>query len=203
MNFVKLPMRRFYYTSIVLILLLMLPLFALSGCNAEQKVAESYHGQLKSLLIRKTLKVRPKVSERDVNLIEVEKGAAGVLFGESMDDVIAIWGKPCGIHISGHQVVWDLTIGACRFGFVDNRLVSISIHSATLKKAYLENGISFTSSYDQVKSAFGEPIEATYSNLKYVTENGYIIKFHFVPDALSKGKRKLISITIYHPDSGE
>lgn len=195
-------MKRFYYTPIIFILLVMLPLFAISG-DIEQKIAESYYGRLKSLLSRKTLNVRPKASERDVSLIEPEKGAAGVLFGDSMDDVIAIWGKPCGIFIDGIRPVWELFIGACRFGFVDNRLVSISVHSATLEKAYMENGISFTSSYDEVKSAIGEPMEATYSDLKFITENGYIIKFHFVPDALSEGKRELISIAIYHPDSGE
>ncbi len=209
MYFRGLPMKHFYYIPIVLILLVMVPLFAFSGrntpvsCNAEQKTAESYYGQLKSLLSRKTLKVRPKASKRDVNLIEGEKGAAGVLFGASMDDVIAIWGKPCGIFINGNIVIWDLSIGACRFGFVDNRLVSISIHSATLKKAYLKSGINFTSSYDEVKSAFGEQMEATYSNRAFATENGYIIRFHFVPDASSKGKRKLICIAIYHPDSGK
>ena len=209
MHFRGLPMKRFYYTPIVLILLVMLPLFAFSGrstpasCDAEQKKAESYYEQLKSLLTRKTLKVRPKASKRDVNLIETEKGAAGVLFGASMDDVIAIWGKPCGISISGYREVWNLSIGACRFGFIDNKLVSISVHSATLEKAYLKNGISFTSSYDEVKSAFGEQMEATYSNLKFATENGYVIRFHFVPDASSKGKRKLICIAVHHPDSGK
>lgn len=209
MHFRGLPMKHFYYIPIVLILLVMVPLFAFSGrntpvsCNAEQKIAQSYYEQLKSLLTRKALKVRPKASKRDVNLIEAEKGAAGVLFGESMDDVIAVWGKPCGIFINGNMVVWDLSIGACRFGFVDNRLVSISVHSATLKKAYLKNGISFTSSYDEVKSAFGEQMEATYSHLEFATENGYTIRLHFVPDASSKGERKLICIAVYHPDSGK
>lgn len=209
MHFRGLPMKRFYYTPIVLILLVMLPLLAFSGrstpalCDAKQKTAESYYEQLKSLLTRKTLNIRPKASERDVNLIEAEKGAAGVLFGASMDDVIAIWGKPCGISIYANVGSWDLSIGACRFGFVDNKLVSISVHSATLKKAYLKNGISFTSSYDEVKSAFGEQMEATYSNLEFAAESGYVIKFHFVPDASSKGKRKLICITVHHPDSGK
>jgi len=185
----------------ILVLLVLIPLIAFSG--TEQKTSGSYYEQLKSLLTRKTLKVRPNASDRDVNLIEVEKGAAGVLFGASMDDVVAIWGKPCGIDTSRSRDIWALYIGACRFGFIDNRLVSVSIHSATLKKAHLQNGISFKSSYNDVKSAFGEPIEATDYNLKFLTKNGYIVKFHFVADRSSMGKRKLISITVYHPDSGE
>lgn len=76
MHFGELPMKRFYYTPIFLILLVMLPLFAFSGCNAEKKIAESYMAE--SLLSRKNLKVRPKASKRDVNLIEDEKGAANL-----------------------------------------------------------------------------------------------------------------------------
>ena len=211
-------MKRELYTPIVVLVVVLLSLIRFSGCSAPaQKQAETnhglskslqdqpetYYGKLKSLLTRKTLHVRPRATERDVNLIEIEKGAAGVCFGASMDDVVAIWGKPCGFQIDGFRDVWDLSIGACRFGFIDNHLVIISIHSATLKDAHLKNGISFGSSYDEVKSAYGEPLEATNFDLKYSTENGYFVKFHFVADNSSLGKRKLINISIYHPDSGE
>ena len=194
-------MKRQLYNPMILVLLVLIPLIAFSG--TEQKTSESYYEQLKSLLTRKTLKVRPNASKRDVNLIEVEKGAAGVLFGASMDDVVAIWGKPSGLLIHGSRDIWTLYIGACRFGFIDNQLVSVSIHSATLKEAHIGNGIRFKSSYNDVKSAFGKPIEMTDYNLKFATKNGYIIRFYFVADRYSMGKRKLISITVYHPDSGE
>jgi hypothetical protein len=194
-------MKRKLYNRIVLILLVLLPLIALSG--TEEKTSDSFYGQLTSLLTRQTLKLRPKASERDVNLIEVEKGAAGVVFGASMDDVVAIWGKPSGLHIQGRRDIWDLYIGACRFGFIENELVSIGIHSVTIDKAHFENGIGFKSSFDDVLSAFGKPIEATDYNLKFVNETGYVMKFHFVADTSSLGKRKLINITMYHPDSGK
>jgi hypothetical protein len=193
-------MQRKLYNPMILVLLVLIPLIAFSG--TEQKATESYYEQLKSLLTRQTLKVRPKTSERDVNLIEVEKGAAGVLFGASMDDVVAIWGKPCGINTSGSRDIWSLYIGACKFGFIDNELVLISIHSATRKEAHFENGIGFKSSFDDVMSAFGKPIEATDYILKFVKENGYVIKFQFVADTSSLGKRKLIGITLNHSDSG-
>jgi hypothetical protein len=211
-------MKRELYTPIIVFPVILLSLIVLSGCSAPaQKQAETnhglskslqdrpetYYGKLKSLLTRKTLHVRPKAAERDVNLIEIEKGAAGVCFGASMDDVLAVWGKPCGFHIDGFRDVWDLSIGACRFGFIDNQLVAISIHSATLKDAYLKNGIGFGSSYDEVKSVYGEPLEATNFNLEYSTANGYLVTFHFVADNSSLGKRKLINISIYHPDSGK
>jgi len=169
--------------------------------DTEQKPSESYYEQLKSLITRQTLKVRPKTSEQDVNLIEIEKGAAGVRFGATMDDVVAVWGKPCGINTNGIGGVWDLDIGACRFGFLDNRLVTIDIHSAMLENAYLENGVTFESSYDDVMAAFGEPLEASDYTPEFETEKGYVFSFHFIPDKSSEGKR-LIAIGIYHPDSG-
>ncbi|OHB82988.1 MAG: hypothetical protein A2Z38_03555 [Planctomycetes bacterium RBG_19FT_COMBO_48_8] len=194
-------MKRKLYNPMILVLLVFVPLIAFSG--TEQKASESYYEQLKSLLTRKTLKVRPNASKRDVNLIETEKGAAGVLFGASMDDIVAIWGKPCGIDTNRSRNIWSLSVGACRFGFIENELVSVSIHSATLEKAPFETGINFKSSFDDVMSAFGKPIQATDYSLKFVTKNGYIIRFHFVADTSSIGKRKLITIKISHPDSGE
>ena len=76
-------MKRKLYNPMILVLLVLLPLVAFSGTG--QKASESYYGQLQSLLSRQSLKVRPKASERDVNLVEVEKGAAGVLLGASLD----------------------------------------------------------------------------------------------------------------------
>jgi len=194
-------MKRKLYNPMILVLLVLIPLIAFSG--TEQKASESYYEQLKSLLTRKTLKVRPNASKRDVNLIDTEKGAAGVLFGASMDDIVAIWGKPCGIDTNRSRNIWSLSVGACRFGFIENELVSVSIHSATLEKAHFENGINFESSFDDVMSAFGKPIQATDYSLKFATQNGYIIKFQFVADTSALGKRKLIGITVYHPNSGQ
>lgn len=189
-------------TLIGVVLLLLLCLVPFS--DAEQTASESYHARLKSLVTgRHVLRVGPKASDRDVNLIEIEKGAAGVLFGASMDDVVAIWGKPNSIMIDGIRPVWDLGIGACKFGFVGNHLVTISVHSATLEKAHLVNGLSFKSSYDEVKSAFGEPIEAKDLHLEFRTENDYLIHFQFVADLSVLGTRRLIDIEICHPDSGE
>ncbi|HNY78978.1 MAG: hypothetical protein RBS72_15470 [Sedimentisphaerales bacterium] len=195
-------MKRKLQVPIVVVLFLLVCLIPFSG--AGQTASESYYAQLKSLVTgRHILRVRPNASAQDVSLIEVEKGAAGVLFGATMDDVIAIWGKPNSLMIDGIGPVWDLGIGACRFGFVNNRLVTISVHSATIEKAYLPNGLSFESSYEEVESAFGEPIEAADLSLEFATENGYLVRFHFVPDLHALGKRKLINIEICHPDSGE
>jgi len=146
------------------------------------------------------LKVRPKLQGRDINLIDPEEGAGGVRFGDSIDTVVGVWGKPSGIRISGYSPLWRLRIGACTFSFVNNKLVAISISSATLKDARLESGVTFQSSYDEVKKTVGEPTEETYSTLTFERDNEYVLRFQFMGDSLQGGKRKLIAIEVRHPD---
>jgi len=192
-------MKRTLQTTIMVMLLLPLITF----CGAEQTASESYYDRLKSLVTPGPgFRIRPNATERDVNLIEIEKGAAGVVFGASMDDVVAVWGKPNGIWIDSLVQIWTLQVGACRFGFLDNRLTTIAVSSATIEKAHLANGIGFESSYDEVKSAFGEPVEATDSQLSFATGSGYTIEFQFVRDRLASNKPRLILIEISCPHSG-
>ena len=165
--------------------------------------AGSYYEQLNSLLSRKKLKVYPKTSDRDINRIEVEKGGAGVLYGSTTDDVIAIWGKPSGFLINDIRDSWDMYIGACRFGFVENSLVYISIHNVTVPDAKFDNGISFESSIEDVLDAFGEPSKASDYFYTFRNDNGFVIKFHFTPDSKNKDIEKLIAVSIYHPDAGK
>lgn len=164
---------------------------------------DSYFERLDSLLSRKNLRVRPKVSEVEVDLIDFEKGAAGVAYGSTVDDVVAVWGNPSGFLIREIKDDWDMYIGACRFGFIGNELVYISIHNATLPNAYFENGISFKSSMEDVLSVFGEPDKSSGFLYTFRTEKGYAIKFHFIPDSKKKGSEKLIGIAIYHPEAGK
>ncbi len=162
----------------------------------------SYYGQLKSLLSRSNPYILPKASEQDIDLIETKKGAAGVLLGATMDDVVAVWGNPSGLMINEVMDIWFLNIGACKFGFVDNSLVSISIHSVTLPTAHFKNGISFKSSINDLLAAFGEPIKSMNHKYTFVNEDGYVTEFQFFPDPQIKGEERLSTITIYHPDIG-
>ena len=179
-------------------------LFAVPALGASRKQEEpsapSYHETLKLLLAPAKLKVRLKSQGRDINLIDPEKGAGGMRFGDSIDTVIGVWGKPSGIRITGQSPLWRLRMGACTFGFVNNKLVAISIHSATLKDARLEMGVTFQSSYDEVKRTVGEPTKETYTNLTFERDNGYVLRFQFMADSLQAGKRKLIAIEVRHPD---
>ncbi len=196
--------------------ILIIPLVLLvSGCthlsnqNADAHPANttveanSYFAHLSSLLSRNNLSVLPKNPDQDVNLIEVEKGAAGVSFGTTVDDVVAVWGNPSGFMIRDIRDDWDMYIGACRFGFLGNELVYVSIHRVTIPDAYFANGINFKSSIEDVLSAFGKPIKATDYNYIFRDGNGYVTKFHFMPDSKNKGTEQLIAIAVSHPDAGK
>lgn len=190
-----------FQTLIVLIALCWLSLIALSG--AKQTPSESYYERLKSLVAQpRDFPIRPNATGRDVNVIEVEKGAAGVVFGASMDDVIAVWGKPSVVMIDGIREAWYLGIGTCLFGFTDDRLTSIRVHPLTLEKAHLANGIGFGSSRDEVESAFSGLIKLTDSRYRFVTEDGYTIDFRFSSDESASDQGTLDAIEISSPDSG-
>ena len=55
---------------------------------------EGYYAQVQSMLSKRHLKVYPKDPDKDVNLVTIEKGAAGLHFGASMDDLVELWGNP-------------------------------------------------------------------------------------------------------------
>lgn len=193
-------MRHQFQIPFTTILLVLLPLIAFSG--AKQTPSESYYERLKSLVSPfPNYPIHPNATGRDVNVIEVEKGAAGVVFGASIDDVVAVWGKPESIMVNKFDRGWFLGIGGCEFGFVDNRLTAITVSRITVETAHLANGLTFDSSYDEVKSAFGEPVEATDLVLSFVTENGYTTEFCFYVSPV-RNKRELIAINISSPDSG-
>jgi hypothetical protein len=168
----------------------------------------SYYETLRSLVGPKQLEVQPKPDGRDYNLIRPEKGAAGMLFGDSMDAVVDTWGKPAGIDINIHCPLencplWTLSIGTCEFGFVEGQLTTIDVHCVALPDAYMENGITFDSSIEEVKQAFGKPVEEQFNGevLVYRTPGGYGLKFQFT--RCLEGALKLIAIRLSRPDTYE
>ncbi|MHC4777120.1 MAG: hypothetical protein ACYTFG_00940 [Planctomycetota bacterium] len=160
------------------------------------------HDLLKSLVRKRRRWIREvplEAGDRDPNLVEPEKGAGAVRFGQSLDEVIRVWGRPTSINISPHQETWEFWIRASRFEFEDNKLVTIDIHSVDLEGAFLKNGISFKSSPEDVKKIFGKPIEKGKGTLLFETENGFRIEFHFIMDGVLEGKPEMIAMGIMHP----
>jgi len=160
----------------------------------------SYYKTLKSLLEPNWLKIRPKSGGRDVDLVDPLNGAGGVRFGDSIDTVVGVWGRPSHIHVSRTSPLWRLGMGACRFEFIDNRLVAISIHRVTLANAHLKEGVTFQSSHEQVKEALGKPTRETHTVLTFERDGGYVLRCQFMSDPTQAGKSELIAFAIRHPD---
>jgi hypothetical protein len=161
---------------------------------------DSYFEKLDSLIGRKKLNIKPKDRSVDINLVTVEEGGAGLKFGSSIDDLVRLWGKPSGVMVHKGLGTWRFHAGGCLFGFIENELVSITIHSATIPKAYMENGITFKSTIDDLKSVYKNLEEDRMNQFKYVTDNDYVVEFMFYPDRRSRQQR-LSAITLHHPDS--
>ena len=139
--------------------------------------------------------------EKDINLIIPEKGGAGLCFGDSIDDLVALWGKPAGIYVRANSPYWTFSTGSCSFTFLENRLVSMSIHRSTVPDAYFKNGINFKSSQEDVKDAFGTPVEQKIRYLKFQTGNGCTIQFYWgMPSEFGFRRSDLVKINITHPD---
>ena len=157
-----------------------------------------YYAQLQSMLSNGHLMFYPKDPDKDVNLVTIEKGASGLHFGASMDDLVELWGNPSIVRNSGDA--WFLAIGGCRFGFIDNELLYISIRSTTIPDAHFGNGISFSSSYEDIVSAFENLTESRNNTLELCTKNGYKMKLYFFPDTSNGNKLKLFMIELKHPE---
>lgn len=136
----------------------------ISAFNAATAAESTYFQNLKGLVAKaRHVKHSPAKNTPDLLLLDPKTGAGGVRFGMNMDEVIKIWGTPHAVMMNPHtRDSWNgmkvtLYMGASRFVFEADKLVGISIHSASLPQAKFANGIGFHSSLEEIVKAFGEP----------------------------------------------
>ncbi len=163
---------------------------------AEEK---SYSAKLKEVVDTKKRRIKPLKKNVDTKLISIEQGATGLKFGDSLDDLVEMWGKPSGIYIHNHGA-WQFYIDATYYQFIDNKLVSIGIHSATMPDAYMKNGLSFKSTLEEFKKLYPQAEEKRRDTFTHYTENDYVIEFTFYP-TYPDDELKLSAITLSHPDA--
>jgi hypothetical protein len=186
--------------GIVFVLAVVFVFSAFNLYAAEGKADKvNYYDTLKSMLSPMGRKAEPQSKGRNVNLIEPSKGAGGLLFGQSIDDLIRVWGKPSNINASmsayGVKLTTNyLSYGASRFRFTNNKLVEIGIHRMNLPNARFANGIGFSATAKDIKKAFGKPDERRDNIFKYYDINGSTVRF--VCTYNKKGALKLSSVTI-------
>jgi hypothetical protein len=118
----------------------------------------------------------------DVLTIDPESGsAAGLRFGQTMDDVIAVWGKPHGLDVEkkrdSRARTWyrrvDLNYGyGLSFRFRDGALDGIHVQS--LDAAHLLNGPALKSTPAEVLKALGEPPRKRYHDRVWLYDVGEV-----------------------------
>ena len=120
-----------------------------------------------------------------------------------MDDLVELWGIHQALRIIRHRDEWNLKIGGCRFGFIDNELLSISIRKRYNETRISAMGFHFHPLMKTLVSAFENLTESNNITLKLRTKNGYILELYFRPDTSNGNKLKLITIRVHHPNAGK
>jgi hypothetical protein len=137
-------------------------------CRAQGESARSgsgsfYYRSMIELLQPRDFHVAPPAGTPDLLLIDPAVGAGGVRFGMTMDEVVAIWGKPDKIERdlvserSGGGHLATLQFGATDFEFFDDCLERIDLCHTNLPEARFRDGLGFDASVDDVVTEYGKP----------------------------------------------
>eukprot|EP00977_Amphora_coffeiformis_P004201 scaffold875_cov185-Amphora_coffeaeformis.AAC.16 len=94
-------------------------------------------------------------AETKSNPMDYTKGILGTPFGSTMDEVVALWGTPCGISMWRVGQI-ELEIYHCRFRFDRNRLTSIMIHEVDLPDVEPIPGIKMGATVPPLMELFPE-----------------------------------------------
>lgn len=186
--------------GIILILAIVFVFSAVNSYAAESTASKvNYYDTLKSMLSPMDRKAKPQSKDRDVNLIEPSKGAGGLLFGQSIDDLIRVWGNPSNMcaSMSTHGIKLttnNFFYGASHFKFINNKLVEIVVSKVNLPNAHFPNGIGFNSTAQDIKKVFGEPDEKRDNTATYYNITGSKVRFFCTYD--KKGVLRLSTVTI-------
>jgi len=115
----------------------LVPLF---GCApSSSSGGSSYYARLGAMADGGPLTEQRRQSILAASVQSLDVGLAGVQFGATMDDVIALWGRPNAIWMQGEGRTQTI-IANSHFEFQDNGLVEIDIHSADLPAFSIADG---------------------------------------------------------------
>lgn len=115
--------------------------------------AEGFYEQLQALSSGNTELSSDATQEFESTAYEPSEGLAGVTLGMSMEDVIGVWGLPKRICMQNRATVLSIAKGS-QFSFVENKLVTVRVHSADLPEMKLSNGVDFSFSPSQLADAY-------------------------------------------------
>jgi hypothetical protein len=156
-----------------------LVLAMVSGVAAE----EDFYKSLMALTTpsqRMSLALKEKLEGQQYDPVE---SLAGVKLGMTMSQVVKVWGKPNFIWMQPLNDITQLQMRYSHFEFRRDKLIGISIHSASLPGLKLKNGISFKSTLDDVKKTYpsAQVSEAAHilQSVAVELKDGYRMDFMF------------------------
>jgi hypothetical protein len=134
---------------------------AISGCAAAKLADETSSQELSSyyrLISNLTETRREPVAAggEDQLLVDPSSGAAGLRFGQGVDDIVGIWGKPDRISMDMGHIVRLWYLGGLRFTLESNRLYEI--HVQGLPGARFKDGPSLDAGMEEIQAFLGEPV---------------------------------------------
>jgi hypothetical protein len=159
---------------------------------------DSYYERFQNLIggsrtISEHTRAQIKAASQEVDM---SIGIAGVQFGQSMDEVIALWGQPRGIFAVMPGEV-KLHIGGSQFHFQDNKLNGVTIHGVDLPNFSIASGkLAIGMSCPELTDIFpGSIPSSTFNhipNLREIELSGGKIKVR-----VNLMKNKIITISVY------
>ncbi len=131
--------------------------FAVSGCGTMPFLAwnsSPYLRSITNLTETRSAPVAPR--SEDQLLIDPATGAAEVLFGQGVDDIVKAWGKPDRISMDMGHVLRLSYLGGLRFTFEGNRLYEI--HVQGLPGARFKDGPALDAGMEEIRAFLGNPV---------------------------------------------
>ena len=149
---------------------------AVLGLSSEQGPAPGYADVLRSVI---DPKAHAPVSAGVHDFASFERGEiAGIALGDSMTDVVQIWGKPRGVS-SGHAGrIWSHYYDNAVLLYRDYRLARITLGRMQLMDASFDNGLSSQLTRADVLRTLGKPKHTSHAGIGYIV-SGRSLSFTF------------------------
>jgi hypothetical protein len=166
---------------------------ALSTC-IESQSGNRYLNQLLTMISHTNDKKQYRAFE--AGTIDPTGKMCGLTFGMSMDEVIAIWGKPSGVSINAisHLPEQILHYSASSLHFKNNQLFELSLHNIDFPNVEILEGLTFGMSPEQVATACSNLTSETKgSRIYYHVAEGITMKPHFYSKK-SENAERLITV---------
>lgn len=169
------------------------PLKSTTACNTQ--TASSFYQRLQELTNGETeLFQSTKNRLLGAHQEDFHAGLLGASFGDTMDEVIAVWGHPTDIWMLGSNdhVTKLYFYAGSSLDFEENALIKISIHSADFPDVELIEGIILDEPAPNLETLFpdGDIVESSNDRIQEIELNTHLIRLH------ESSENKLMALSV-------